>query len=65
MSKIYKSLVSTIFYSVALIAIVYALVVGFTVPVWAIVVFFLAVLFVTAIRTYGTPIKVKYFVPDL
>jgi dUTP pyrophosphatase len=65
MGKIYKSLVSTIFYLVALIAIIYALVVGLTVPLWAIVVFLLSAFFITAVKTYGKPVKVKYFVPDL
>lgn len=72
MGKIYKSLVSTILYAVALIAILYALAVGFTVPVWAVAVFFLFVFFANAVKTHGKPvkahgksIKVKYFVPDL
>ena len=65
MSKIFKSLLSAIFYQVAIIAIVYALYAGLTVPFWAVAVFFLTVFLVTAIDCYGTPVKVKYFVPDL
>lgn len=65
MGKIYKSLISTIFYAVALLAIIYALVVGLTVPLWAVAVFFLFVFFANAVKTYGKPVKVKYFVPDL
>jgi dUTP pyrophosphatase len=65
MSKIYKSLFSTILYIAAIIAIIYALFTDFTVSVWAVAVFLLAVFVVTAIKTYGKPVKVKYFVPGL
>lgn len=65
MGKIYKSLVSTIFYLVAMIALVYALAAGFTVPLWAVAVFFLVVFVITAILNRRKSIEVKYFVPGL
>ncbi len=65
MSKIYKSLVSVILYTVATIAIMYALFTGFAVSLWAVVGVLFVAFFVTAIKMCGKRVKVKYFVQGL
>lgn len=65
MEKSYKSLVNMIIYALALIAIVYAVISDFTVPVWAVLLFAIVVFAASYIVTRPKKIRIKYFVPGM
>lgn len=65
MKRPYKILVATMFYAVALIAVIYAVVSKLTVPIWAVLVF-LGCTFILSVRADDAKtVRVKYFEPDL
>lgn len=64
MEKSYKSLANLMVYGVAAIAIVYAILLDLTVPLWA-PLLFVAVVFLLGTLNRGKRIKVKYFVSGL
>lgn len=64
MEKSYKSLANLMVYGVAAIAIVYAILLDLTVPLWA-PLLFIGVIFLVGTLNRGKRIKVKYFVSGL
>ena len=64
MEKSYKSLVNLMVYGVAILAIIYAILAGLTVPLWFVIVFVAAVFAISALN-HAKRIRVKYFVPGL
>lgn len=65
MEKSYKSLANLMIYAVALVAVIYAIVLDLSVPLWAVVVFIAAVFAVGMFCNRGKRIRVKYFVNGL
>ena len=65
MEKSYKSLVNVMVYAIAAIAVISAVLLGVTVPLWSVILFIAAVLLAVMIRGRGKRIRVKYFVPGL
>ena len=65
MEKSYKSLANLMVYAVAGIALVYAVILDLTVPLWAVLVFIGAVFAVSMFSNRGKRIRVKYFVDGL
>lgn len=64
MEKSYKSLANLTVYGIAAVAIVYAILLDLTVPLWA-PLLFIAVIFLLGTINRGKRIKVKYFVSGL
>lgn len=65
MEKSYKSLTNLMIYAVALVAVVYAIILDLTVPLWAVIVFIAAVFAVSMFCNRGKRIRVKYFVKGI
>lgn len=65
MEKVYKSLVNLAVYTVAAIAIVYALIADLVLPLWAVLIFLGSIFMASMIWNAPKRIRVKYFVPDL
>lgn len=65
MEKSYKSLANLMVYAVALVAVIYAVYLDLSVPLWAVIVFIAAVFAVSMFYDRGKRIRVKYFVKGL
>lgn len=65
MEKSYKSLANLMIYAVAAVAVVYAVILELTVPLWAVILFIGAVFAVAMLSNRGKKIRVKYFVNGL
>lgn len=65
MEKSYKSLANLMIYAVALVAVVYAIILDLTVPLWSVILFIGAVFAVSMFCNRGKKIRVKYFVNGL
>lgn len=65
MEKSYKSLANLMIYAVAAVAMVYAIFLDLTVPLWAVIIFIAAVFLVSMVFNRGKRIQVKYFVKGL
>ena len=65
MEKSYKSLVNLMVYGVAALALIYAVIADLSVPLWAVIVFIVAVFAASMFCNRSKKIRVKYFVPGL
>lgn len=65
MEKSYKSLANLMVYAVALVAVIYAVYLDLSVPLWAAIVFLAVVFAVSMFSNRGKRIRVKYFVKGL
>ena len=65
MEKSYKTLANLMIYAVAAVAVVYAIILDLTVPLWSVIVFIASVFAVGMFCNRGKRIKVKYFVKGL
>lgn len=65
MEKSYKSLANLMIYAVALVAVIYAVYLDLSVPLWAVVAFIAAVFAVSMFCNRGKRIRVKYFVKGI
>jgi dUTP pyrophosphatase len=65
MEKSYKSLANLMIYAVALVAVIYAVYLDLSVPLWAVVGFIAAVFAVGMFCNRGKRIRVKYFVKGI
>lgn len=65
MEKSYKSLANMMIYAVAAVAVIYAVYLDLSVPLWAVVGFIAAVFAVSMFFNRGKRIRVKYFVKGI
>ncbi len=65
MEKSYKTLANLMIYAVAAVAVVYAIILDLTVPLWSVIVFIASVFAVGMFCNRGKRIKVKYFVKGI
>lgn len=65
MEKSYKFLVNLMIYVVALIAVIYAVITGLTVPFWAVLLFTIGIVAASVLVDRPKKIRIKYFVPGM
>ena len=65
MEKSYKTLANLMIYAVAAVAVVYAIILDLTVPLWSVIVFIASVFAVGMFCNRGKRIRVKYFVKGI
>lgn len=65
MEKSYRFLVNLMIYVVALIAVIYAVVTGLTVPFWAVLLFTICIVAASVLVDRPKKIRIKYFVPGM